>query len=322
MEKVKISELKTNNTISDLVPEMTEKEYLDLKSSIEESGLRHPIDINKDYTILDGRHRVRVYEALGYESIEVVEHNLNDSEAIKFVVDTAVNRRNLTEAQRLDIVLNSEDVIAEIVENNKNRQLSGLKNQNSSLGSVEPNDNRLGSVKPKRKITSTNTGEEIGKLAGVSRSTVIRAKKVRNENPEAYQKVVKGESTWSKEYDNLPSVKNNKPKLVKEAVSSDKKMKTTIKEPVAKPKKKTKEDLRELINKQSENLTDSDKKLMRAEHEAMNIVEKSLALHTQIEEIKDLELFIRFVKTLDKDNLVKAHKSLEKLINMEDFRNE
>lgn len=313
MEKVKISELKTNNTISDLVPEMTEKEYLDLKSSIEESGLRHPIDINKDYTILDGRHRVRVYEALGYESIEVVEHNLNDSEAIKFVVDTAVNRRNLTEAQRLDIVLNSEDVIAEIVERAKENIGGDGSNQYSKkqLGSTEPNSK-----------TPTNTNNEIGKLAGVSKSTVVRAKKVKNENPEAYQKVVKGESTWSKEYDNLPSVKNNKPKPVKEAVSSEKKMKTTIKESVAKPKKKTKEDLRELINKQSESLTDSDKKLMRAEHEAMNIVEKSLALHTQIEEIKDLELFIRFVKTLDKDNLVKAHKSLEKLINMEDFRNE
>ena len=299
MESVKLSELVENETINQLVPEMTEKEYLDLKSSIEESGLRHPIDINKDNTILDGRHRVRAYKSLGYESIAVTKHDFSESEAIKFVVDTAVNRRNLTEAQRLNIVLNSEDVIAEIVENNKNRQLSGLKNQNSSLGSVEPND----------KIP-TNTNEEIGKLAGVSRATVNRAKKVRRENPEAYQKVVNGESTWSKEFDNLPSVQESRTK------------KSIGNKPTVEKTKPKKEDLRDLINKQSEGLTDSDKKLMRAETEAMNISEKSLALHNQIEEIKDMELFIRFIKTLDKNNLVEAYNSLEKIINMEDFKND
>ena len=299
MESIKLSELVENETINQLVPEMTEKEYLELKSSIEESGLRHPIDINKDYTILDGRHRVRAYKSLGYESIAVTKHDLSESKAIKFVVDTAVNRRNLTEAQRLNIVLNSEDVIAEIVENNKNRQLSGLKNQNSSLGSVEPND----------KIP-TNTNEEIGKLAGVSRATVNRAKKVRRENPEAYEKVVKGYSTWSKEFDNLPSVQESRAKKS-----------TGNKPPVEKTKPK-KEDLRDVINNQSKDLTDSDKRLMRAETEAMNISEKSLALHNQIEEIKDMELFIRFIKTLDKNNLVEAYNSLEKIINMEDFKND
>ena len=299
MESIKLSELVENETINQLVPEMTEKEYLELKSSIEESGLRHPIDINKDYTILDGRHRVRAYKSLGYESIAVTKHDFSESEAIKFVVDTAVNRRNLTEAQRLNIVLNSEDVIAEIVENNKNRQLSGLKNQNSSLGSVEPND----------KIP-TNTNEEIGKLAGVSRATVNRAKKVRRENPEAYQKVVNGESTWSKEFDNLPSVQESRTK------------KSIGNKPTVEKTKPKKEDLRDVINNQSKSLTEADKRLMRAETEAMNISEKSLALHNQIEEIKDMELFIRFIKTLDKNNLVEAYNSLEKIINMEDFKND
>ena len=301
MESIKLSELVENETINQLVPEMTEKEYLELKSSIEESGLRHPIDINKDYTILDGRHRVRAYKSLGYESIAVTKHDLSESEAIKFVVDTAVNRRNLTETQRLNIVLNSEDVIAEIVERAR---------KNLSEGAKSTNDNRLGSVEPKRKITPTNTNEEIGKLAGVSRATVNRAKKVRRENPEAYEKVVKGYSTWSKEFDNLPSVQESRAKKS-----------TGNKPPVEKTKPK-KEDLRDVINNQSKDLTDSDKRLMRAETEAMNISEKSLALHNQIEEIKEMELFIRFIKTLDKNNLVEAYNSLEKIINMEDFKND
>lgn len=306
MNEIKLSELKTSDTISNLVPEMSEKEYLDLKSSIEESGLRHPVDINKDNTILDGRHRVRVYEALGYESIPFTRHDLSESEAIKFVVDTAVNRRNLTEAQRLNIVLNSEDVITEIVERAKERQKESIK----AAHKKNPNhsDNRLGSTEPNlSNLTPTNTNEEIGKLAGVSRATVNRAKKVRRENPEAYQKVVNGESSWSKEFDNLPSVKESRAKRSTEKESPNKKTKPS------------KEDLRDVINNQSKDFTDSDKKLMRAESQALNIVESSRQLNEQIKEIEDMDLFIRFASTLEIHHIEDVFNSLEKIINQKEF---
>ena len=98
MNEIKISELKTDETISNLIPEMTEEEYLSLKTNIEENDLRHEIDINHDNTILDGRHRVRVFESMGREKIPFKRHNLNKSEAIEFVRDTAVERRNLSDA--------------------------------------------------------------------------------------------------------------------------------------------------------------------------------------------------------------------------------
>lgn len=303
MESIKLSELVENETINQLVPEMTEKEFLDLKTSVSDNGLRHPIDINKDNTILDGRHRVRVFKSLGYESIPFTRHDLSESEAISFVRDTAVERRHLTDAQRLNIILNSEDVIAEIVERAKESKKQGVVAGGKARHSAQ------GSAEPKAEIP-TNTNEVIGKLAGVSRATVNRAKKVRRENPEAYEKVVKGYSTWSKEFDNLPSVQESRAKKS-----------TGNKPPVEKTKPK-KEDLRDVINNQSKCLTEADKRLMRAETEAMNISEKSLALHNQIEEIKDMELFIRFIKTLDKNNLVEAYNSLEKIINMEDFKND
>ena len=67
-----------------------------------------------------------------------------------------------------NIVLNSEDVIAEIVKRAR---------KNLSEGAKSTNDNRLGSVEPKRKITPTNTNEEIGKLAGVSKLVHMSTKK-------------------------------------------------------------------------------------------------------------------------------------------------
>ncbi|WP_143248997.1 hypothetical protein [Aliicoccus persicus] len=82
-------------------------------------------------------------------------------------------------------------MITEIVEKNKLKQLRGLNNQKTSLGSSESNDKFI-----------TNTNAELGKIARVSKATVQRARRIKKENPEAYERVVKGESSWRAEYDN------------------------------------------------------------------------------------------------------------------------
>src|SRR5699024_5376653 len=76
--------------------------------------------------------------------------------------------------------------------NNPNHKGNGLE-------SKEPNPSK-----------PTNTNAELGKLAGVSNATVTRAKKIKKENPEAYEKIVRDESNWRREYDNLPSVRKSK----------------------------------------------------------------------------------------------------------------
>ena len=239
MNEIKISELKTNETISNLIPEMTEKEYLDLKTSIDEEGIRHAIDINADNTILDGRHRARACKSLGIESIKYNRHDLSESEAIKFVRDTAIERRHLTKEQRLNIVLNSEELVSDIktrakMNQRKSIEIANKNNPNhkgNGLESKEPNPSK-----------PTNTNAELGKLAGVSNATVTRAKKIKKENPEAYEKIVRGESNWRREYDNLPSVRKTK---------SDSPIKNT-----PKPKK----DIREEMIEREANLSEEDRK--------------------------------------------------------------
>ena len=246
MNKIKISELKTNETISKLIPEMTEKEYLDLKTNIEHEGIRHAIDINADNTILDGRHRVRACKSLDIKSIKFNRHDLSESEAIKFVRDTAIERRHLTKEQRLNIVLNSEDVIAEISERAKERQRESARlTTNERLGSSGPN---------REKAPTKRVNQEIAELAGVGRSTVVRAKKVKRENPEAYEKVIKGESTFNAEYEKLPTVKKSKPK--KSEMNNE-----TVTAP-PKPKR----DIREEMIEREANLSEEDR---RKAHEGM-----------------------------------------------------
>ena len=269
MNEIKISELKTNETISNLIPEMTEKEYLDLKTSIDEEGIRHAIDINADNTILDGRHRVRACKSLGIKSIMYNRHDLSESEAIKFVRDTAIERRHLSKEQRLNIVLNSEELVSDIQTRAKENKVSAMKAAHKDNPN-HPNDS-LGSREPKLS-KPTDTNAEIGKLAGVSKATVTRAKKIKKENPEAYEKIVRGESNWRREYDNLPSVRKTK---------SDSPIKNT-----PKPKK----DIREEMIEREANLSEEDR---RKAHEGMtteNFKSYLENIRYTLQQMKDLDM--------------------------------
>ena len=196
---VKISDLKENNTFSELVPEMTTTEYQDLVKSIKKHGVRQPIHILTNKTILDGRHRVRACKEIGVIEVQAVVHGLSNNEAIEFVVDTAIERRNLSKEQKVDIVLRSSELIKVLEEEaqlNKERGQFGNKEQ------------RLGSAEPDRK----RTNERIGEMTGTSKATVVRMKKVKNEDPELYEKVVAGEESAFGAYYKLPSVQQPKPK--------------------------------------------------------------------------------------------------------------
>ena len=279
MNEIKISELKTNETISNLIPEMTEKEYLDLKTSIDEEGIRHAIDINADNTILDGRHRVRACKSLGIESIKYNRHDLSESEAIKFVRDTAIERRHLTKEQILNIVLNSEELVSDIQTRAKENKVSAMKvahkdnpnHPSDSLGSKEPQLSK-----------PTNTNEEIGKLAGVSKATVTRAKKIKKENPEAYEKVVQGESSWRREYDDLPSVR-----------------KTESDSPI-KNAPKPRRDIREEMIKREASLSEEDRKKAHEGMTTENFKSYLENIRYTLQQMKDLDMNVEIKNSKEK----------------------
>lgn len=250
MNEIKISELKTNETISNLIPEMTEKEYLDLKTNIEHEGIHHAIDINADNTILDGRHRVRACKSLGIESIKYNRHDLSESEAIKFVVDTAVQRRSLSSTQKLDIVLNSEDVIKELVTRARDNKAEAIKKANESNPKHKIDGLASGDAQ-RLKTKKTDVNVELGKLAGVSKATVTRTKKIRKENPEGYKKILNGESSVYEEYNKIKSKKEpSEPKTKKYEVDN---------ESVTAPPK-PKRDIREEMIEREASLSDEDRK--------------------------------------------------------------
>lgn len=192
---IKVSELKENKEFSRMVPEMSGIEYNEFLKSIDKDGVRQPIHILLDKTILDGRHRVRACKDLGIEEVQALVHNFDEDEAIEFVRDTAIERRNITVEQRVDIILKSEELITELEEESKKRQLSTLKKGDSPSGSVEPNGKR--------------TNETIADMAGTSKASVTRMKRIKREEPDKYEEVVSGQRSIRNAYDSLKSIKKN-----------------------------------------------------------------------------------------------------------------
>lgn len=192
---IKVSELKENKEFSRMVPEMSGIEYNEFLKSIEKDGIRQPIHILLDKTILDGRHRVRACKELGINEVQALVHSLDEDEAIAFVRDTAIERRNITVEQRVDIILKSEELIKELEE-------KATKNQGKR------NDLTPGPKEPNVK----NTNQTIADMAGTSETTVKRMKRVKRESPELYEDIVKGEKSIRKAHDELPSVKKAQPK--------------------------------------------------------------------------------------------------------------
>lgn len=84
--------------IAEIMPESTPAEYEALKSSIAENGLWIEIMLFES-RILDGRHRYRACIETGRD-LRFSEFNGTWEEAVKFVQDVNLNRRNHTDAQK------------------------------------------------------------------------------------------------------------------------------------------------------------------------------------------------------------------------------
>ena len=75
IEKVKISKL---NPAEYNPRRMTNKQYEDLKNSLEKFGLVDPIIINSDNTVVGGHQRLRIMRELGAEFVPTVRVNLSN----------------------------------------------------------------------------------------------------------------------------------------------------------------------------------------------------------------------------------------------------
>lgn len=197
-----VSKMVENPEYSALVPEMSASEWQEFIGNVKKFGIRQPITINKDLTILDGRHRVRACKELGIERIAAIVNEMDGQQAIEYVRDTAIERRSLSVEQRLDIIFKCEDLMNGLAEEAKKRMAEGGKK-----GADITNRKKVGLPSqddtPKKAKT---TSDAIAEMVGTSPSSVGRFKKIRKESPKIYDEVVSGEKSILTGYKELPSV--------------------------------------------------------------------------------------------------------------------
>lgn len=83
---------------ANIFPLMTGAEYETFKADIAEHGLREPIWLHPDGSIIDGRNRYRACTELGIEPDFEIWNGRGSLAA--FVVSLNLHRRHLTESQR------------------------------------------------------------------------------------------------------------------------------------------------------------------------------------------------------------------------------
>ena len=168
-------EIKESQEIKSLIPRMSGTEYDELKESIKYKGVKIPIDITPDGTILDGYTRYQICKELGIEPKTRVVHLQDSQNPIKqkiWALTVNVKRRQLNDFQKSELakpLLELEQKLAE------QRQKSGTSASKEAKG---------------------KSAAKVAKQIGVSRSTFERALSLdRYGKPDLIEKLRTGKVT-------------------------------------------------------------------------------------------------------------------------------
>ena len=175
-------QLTINSEYGRLVPNLSEKDYDNLKNSIEKNGLWVTILVNSQGIILDGHNRYDICKELGIEprfAIRTFENKLLEK---KFVIECNLYRRHLNDFQKSELGIPLLEIEKE-------------------LAKIRVNQHSLPSNEGEQKGEATQI---VSKNIGVSKSTFERAKKIIEEAPEEVKENLReGKTTISKEHQKI-----------------------------------------------------------------------------------------------------------------------
>lgn len=168
--------------LAEMVPSMSEGDYASLRDDIKANGLLEPITLYKG-AILDGRHRYRACRELGIDAIATTYDGENPA---AYVVAKNLHRRHLTRAQRAAIGLRLLPHFEE--EARKRLASSGFAYCQTAVGKYART--KRDADRPKKEGESS---WQAAQAVGISRNSLLRAKRIQEQSPELYKKVMDGE---------------------------------------------------------------------------------------------------------------------------------
>ena len=160
---MRLSELKIDPDFRDCLPRLTDEEYGQLEENILEYGIQSPLIIWHGY-IIDGHNRYSIAFTNNIADVPVREEYFESKDdALQWILENQLGRRNLTDFGRNEIALRYKAVIARKAKEN---QSEGGKVGASKTNGVWSND--------QKPTDPVNTREEIAKIAGTNGSSVRR----------------------------------------------------------------------------------------------------------------------------------------------------
>jgi ParB-like chromosome segregation protein Spo0J/DNA-binding XRE family transcriptional regulator len=170
-----------------LLPELDSDQFAELVKDIEAHGQRHPVIVDDQGVILDGRHRWKACWQLGREP-HVKMFIGTEQQKVALVMSENIHRRHLNESQRALIGTQLERMFAEAA---KERMLAGK-------------------ADPMAPVPHGTARDQAATAVGVSGRTIQDAKLVTGQaEPEAIQAIQEGKSTVKAE---ARKIRERKPK--------------------------------------------------------------------------------------------------------------
>lgn len=194
---LKIEDMKIDKEFQELLPVLSMDEYEKLEQNILKYGMLDPIKVwqdteTKEWIIIDGHNRYsilqkhkdeidRLYDAwVGFKII--YENELHNRDEVKqWMLEQQLGRRNLSDAERYDIVQRFKSVFEKKAKENQSFGGKGLSN-----------------------LTKVNTRKEMAKATGVSEGTYRKLDKVmQSENKEIKQQLREKKISVDKAYQKI-----------------------------------------------------------------------------------------------------------------------
>lgn len=187
--KHRTHELKKHAELCAIVPEMAPAEWDVFLADVKDRGVIEPVRILPDGTIIDGHNRVRAAREAGIEELDVIVMDITEEEVIKFGVSAALMRRNLNEAQRLELATDLECALVEV--SLKERAAAGGKAKAAKARGEGPEAPSPRAKKPRALA-------QAAAAVGESPRKVRVYKKMKAEAPDLAAAVKSGEKKFSK----------------------------------------------------------------------------------------------------------------------------
>lgn len=197
-------EIRIDPEFEALIPPLSDDEFKQLRENILEANEVYDPLITWNGVLVDGHNRwkiIRENPGIAYKVTDVLF--LNRNEAILWIINNQLGRRNLNKADAITLGQRKAEITAQAA---KEKQVEAAKRN------IEAYNSKTSSVKnDKTGEAPISTRKEVARLAGVSEGTVAQFEQVQKKKPELVEKIRKGEMTIGGAYREVKGTEKPKP---------------------------------------------------------------------------------------------------------------